>query len=174
MNPVQSLQHMLNYLARTLKELPRLAETGIFDEATLEAVMIFQRDFGLPVTGIVDQVTWDAITDAYYLNLIQFGAPPLLHVFPYGTRVIRESEQAAEVRIAQAMLTELLTVFSDFEQPLLDGINAGATTRNLKQIQSLAGMKESGVLDRATWAVLAALYRAFVTRQAMRTFPLSV
>ena len=174
MNPVQSLQHMLNHLARTLEGLPRLAETGVFDEATLEAVMIFQRDFGLPVTGIVDQLTWDAIAGAYYLNLIRFGEPPLLHVFPSGTGSVAEFESAAEVRVAQAMFTELLTVFSDFEQPLLDGINTGATTRNLKRIQSLANMPGSGILDRATWAVLTALYRAYITRHAMRTFPLSV
>ena len=174
MNPVQSLQHMLNHLARTLQGLPRLAETGEFDEATLEAVMIFQRDFSLPITGIVDQLTWDAITTAYYLNLIQYGEPPLLHVFPSGTGAIQEAGSAAEVRIAQAMLAELFLVFSDFDQPLLDGINAGTTTRNLRRIQSLSNLPVSGVLDRATWAVLTALYRAYITRQAMRTFPLSV
>lgn len=174
MNPVQSLQHMLNHLARTLNGLPRLAETGVFDEATLEAVMIFQRDFGLPVTGIVDQLTWDAITDAYYLNLFQFGEPPLLHVFPSGTAAIQEAESAAEIRIAQAVMTELLTFISNFEAPLLDGVNTGATTRNLKRIQSLSNMPDSGILDRATWAILAALYRTFVTRHAMRTFPLPV
>lgn len=174
MNPVQSLQHMLNHLARTTDGLLRLAETGIFDEATLEAVMIFQRDFGLPVTGIVDQLTWDAITDAYYLTLFHVGAPPLLHVFPGGTNTVSELERAAEVRIIQAMLTELASLFTNFEQPLPDGINSGATTRNLKRIQSLSGLPDSGILDRATWAILAALYRTYITRHAMRTFPLSV
>lgn len=174
MNPVQSLQHMLNHLARTTDGLLRLPETGIFDEATLEAVMIFQRDFGLPVTGIVDQLTWDTIKDAYYLNLFQFGEPPLLHVFPGGTNTVNEFERAAEARIAQAMLTELAFLFSNFEQPLSDGINSGATTRNLRLIQSLAGLPDNGTMDRATWAILAALYRTYITRRAMRTFPLSV
>lgn len=174
MNPVQSLQHMLNHLARTVEGLPRLAETGTFDEATLEAVMIFQRDFRLPVTGVVDQLTWDAIRGAYNRNLMQFGPPPLLQVFPHGTTVIREAQRAAEVRIVQAMLTELLRVFSDFESPLLDAVNGGATTRNLKTVQTLARLPVTGSLDRATWAVLAALYRTYITRQALRTFPLSV
>ena len=64
MNPIQSLQHMLNHMARTIPTLPRIAETGQFDEDTLEAVMIFQRDSRLPVTGVVDQLTWNAITAA--------------------------------------------------------------------------------------------------------------
>lgn len=172
MNPVQSLQHMLNYLARTMQNLLRLAETGIFDEATLEAVMIFQRDFGLPVTGIVDQATWDAITAAYYQNLIQFGEPPLLHVFPDGTNIVREDEQAAELLVVQAMLTLLSKVLTNFEAVEMDGANSGATIRNLRQIQALTAMPESGSLDRATWSMLAALYRAYVTRHALRTFPL--
>ena len=172
MNPVQSLQHMLNHLARTIQTLPRLAETGAFDEPTLEAVMIFQRDFGLPVTGIVDQLTWNAITAAYYQNLIQFGEPPLLHVFPSGVGSVSESERAAELLIVQAMLSELRKVFSNFEASALDGINSGPTLRNLQQLQRLSNLPDSGTLDRATWAILAALYSAFVTRRAMRTFPL--
>lgn len=172
MNPVQSLQHMLNNMARTIPGLPRLIETGTFDEPTLEAVMIFQRDFSLPVTGIVDQATWDAITAAYYQNLFQFGEPPLLQVFPNGTHSVQEAEQAAEMLIVQAMLTELSKLLSDIEAMELNGINAGATMRNLEMIQQLAGLEATGILDRSTWAILSSLYRAFVTRQALRTLPL--
>lgn len=172
MNPVQSLQHMLNHLARTIHTLPRLAETGTYDEPTLEAVMIFQRDFGLPVTGIVDQAVWDAITAVYYDNLLHFWTPPLLQVFPDGSNTVNEGERASELLIAQAMLSELIGVLSNFEAVPFDGINTGATLRNLKQIQRLASLDETGIFDRATWAVLAALYRIYITRQAMRTFPL--
>ena len=171
MNSVQSLQHMLNHLARTIETLPRLAETGNFDEATLEAVMIFQRDFNLPVTGIVDQTTWDAITALYYQHLFQFGPPSLLSVFPGGTNLVGEDERAAELFIAQALLSELYNVISNFEPVELNGINSNATLRNLKTIQILSGLPDSGILDRATWSVLAALYRTFVTRRAMRMFP---
>ena len=172
MNSVQSLQHMLNHLARTVPSLPRLAESGVFDEATLEAVMVFQRDFGLPVTGIVDQITWDIIKASYYQNLFQHGTPPLLHVFPVGSGGIRENEQAAEVVITQAMLSELSKIFSTFVPVEQNGINNGTTFKNLKQIQALALIENNGTLNRATWVVLAALYRAFVMRRALGTTPL--
>lgn len=172
MNPVQSLQHMLNHLARTVTSLPRLAETGVFDEATLEAVMIFQRDSGLPVTGIVDQTTWDAVTVAYYENIFLYGEPPLLRVFQRGTDAVRESESAPVVRIVQAMFTELMNVISNFEQVELNGINSSATHRNLRRVQALATLPDSGTLDRSTWAILSALYRTFVSRNALGTFPL--
>lgn len=166
MDPVRSLQHMLNQLARTIQALPRLAETGVFGEATLEAVMIFQRDFGLSVTGIVDQATWDRLVAIYGENLFQFGAPPALHVFPSGTTALPEGHQAPELLIVQAMMNELYLVISNFEKAELNGINGGATFRNLKRVQRLSAMPESGILNRATWAVLAALYRTLVTRHA--------
>ena len=37
--------------------------TGVFDEATHEAVLAFQRDASLEVTGTVDRATWHALRD---------------------------------------------------------------------------------------------------------------
>ena len=172
MNPVQSLQHMLNHLAGTYSAIPRLAETGAFDEPTLETVMIFQRDFGLPVTGVVDQTVWKTITEIYYDDLLHFWTPPLLHVLPNGRTVVKESEQASAVLVAQAILTELMKVLSNFDKVDFGGVNTGTTFRNLKRIQQLAAFEETGTLNRATWVILSALYRIYITRQAMRTFPL--
>ena len=172
MNPIRSLQHMLNSLARTITTLPRLAETGTFDEATLEAVMIFQRDYNLPVTGIVNQETWDAITAAYYLNLLQTGTPPPLHVLPTGTDFVQEAEYDTTIFIVQAMLATLSTLVSNFERVELNGINSGSTNRNLRILQELAELEITGTLDRQTWATLAHLYRAYVTRRPAITFPL--
>ena len=63
--PVSSLQYMLDQLSRTYHFLPQLAADGVYGERTLEAVMRFQKEAGLPVTGRVDQTTWNAIRDAW-------------------------------------------------------------------------------------------------------------
>ena len=44
--------------------------TGIYDEATAEAVRRFQEGFGLPATGAADRATYDAIYN-YYLTLTE-------------------------------------------------------------------------------------------------------
>ena len=55
--PVFHLQTMLRTISFWNSAIPQLIPTGIFDEPTLEAVMIFQREFHPPVTGMVDYGT---------------------------------------------------------------------------------------------------------------------
>lgn len=47
--------------------------TGVLDSATRDALCQFQRINGLPVTGILDRPTWDALADAYNKYLPQVG-----------------------------------------------------------------------------------------------------
>lgn len=173
MTSVQTLQLMLDYLARTVPGLIRVADTGYFDENTMEAVMLFQRDNGMPVTGVVDQETWDAIYNAYSTELFVRGAPPPLHVFPDRLRVVDPIETGAEVALAQAMLLMLKFAVDGIEDTDITGKNTDATTRNLRQIQYISGMEDAlGAFDRSTWALLSGLYRSAITRNGYDTFPL--
>ena len=62
---VLQLQRQLNRIAQTYSHLPKLAEDGIYGEATAAAVRAFQRQFNLPVTGITDFATWYRISAIY-------------------------------------------------------------------------------------------------------------
>ncbi len=77
---VGTLQNYLNFIAQTYTEIPSLPVTGYFGNRTREAVISFQRIFGLPVTGRVNAVTWNTITgiysDLYNGRLISDGQFP--------------------------------------------------------------------------------------------------
>ncbi len=62
---VLQLQRQLNRIARTYSNLPKIAEDGIYGEATAAAVRAFQRQFNLPVTGVTDFATWYRISAIY-------------------------------------------------------------------------------------------------------------
>lgn len=62
---VRQLQEQLNTIADVYTSLPRVEINGYYDEDTREAVMAFQRLFGLPVSGIVDYPTWYKIQAIY-------------------------------------------------------------------------------------------------------------
>lgn len=161
---VLDLQRMLNQLSRRYPQLPRLAETGIFDEGTLEAVMIFQRDFSLPVTGVVDELMWNTITTAYRKDLLHFGSPLELRVLPNGEFSAPFGTIGYPVLIAEAIFNSLSRDIQNFHRSSSGTSNAGNTHENLRILQALSGLSTDGVLNRATWDFLARLYHIFVTR----------
>ncbi len=58
---VQLVQQELSYISRFLYEIAPLPDTGYFGARTEDSVERFQELFGLPVTGMVDEATWDRI-----------------------------------------------------------------------------------------------------------------
>ena len=162
--PVRSIQYMLNELAIHDPKLVRLAVDGVFGERTLEAVMVFQRDFHPPVTGVVDLGTWDAIRDAYFRVELLYGAPPPLNVLPSGAFTSAQGDESEPMLIVQAMFVSLNKVMTNFQPCQVNGCNDGKTHTNIRTIQQLSGLPVTGVLDRSTWAYLVQLYQALVTR----------
>lgn len=162
--PIRSLQYMLNELAIHDPKLPRLAVDGIFGERTLEAVMMFQREYHPPVTGVVDLGTWDAIRAAYFQTELLYGAPPPLNVLPCGTYTAIEGQECPPVLIVQAMFVSLSKVMTNFSPCKMSSCNDGETPANIRIVQKLAGLPTTGVLDRSTWSYLVQLYQALVTR----------
>ena len=162
--PIRSLQYMLNQLAIHNDVLTRLAVDGIFGERTLEAVMVFQRENHLPVTGVVDLTTWNAIRDAYVHVELMYGFPPALNVLPCGTYTAIEGQECPPVLIVQAMFVSLSKVMTNFSPCKMSSCNDGETPANIRTVQQLAGLPVTGVLDRSTWSYLVQLYQALVTR----------
>lgn len=62
---VRDLQTYLALIGRTYTALPEIPVTGYFGTQTDDAVRAFQKAFGLPQTGSVGAVTWDAIANEY-------------------------------------------------------------------------------------------------------------
>lgn len=162
--PIRSLQYMLNQLAIHNDRLVRLVVDGVFGERTLEAVMVFQREHSMPVNGVVDLSTWDAIRTAYFQSELLYGFPPPLNVLPSGTYTACEGTECQAILIVQAMFGSLTKVMSNFAPCLFNGCNDGETHKNIQEVQRLAGLPITGTLDRSTWAYMVQLYQALVTR----------
>ena len=62
---VRLLQEYLSFIADYYPEIPAVTPTGYFGPRTEASVRAFQEALGLPVTGIVNAVTWGEITDLY-------------------------------------------------------------------------------------------------------------
>ena len=62
---VRQLQTFLSKIAEFNSSIPKVSVTGNFGQETQNAVLAFQRNYGLPARGVVGLSTWNAIAELY-------------------------------------------------------------------------------------------------------------
>ena len=161
--PVFHLQTMLRTISFYDSVIPRINPTGIFDEPTLEAVMILQREFHPPVTGIVNQSTWEAVVTLYRRALTALAVPFPSPGYPFGSQTIQIGDHSIQLLVIQAMFNALAPVLEGVEEGAVDGVHRGASVRNVRWLQSCEGCSPSGVIAQEDWNTLSRLYNLFVS-----------
>jgi peptidoglycan hydrolase-like protein with peptidoglycan-binding domain len=149
--PIRSLQTMLRVLAEDNKRLPTVVPDGIYGPTTMNAVTAFQRELGLPVTGIADQATWDLIVEAYEPALIRVGKAQPIEIILDPGQVFRRGDSSPYIYLLQSMLTQLSNDHPTIDYPGHSGIMDEETIRSLVAFQQLAGLEATGEFDKITW-----------------------
>lgn len=153
--PVRSLQTMLRVLAEQDDRHTTVIPDGIYGPSTVTAVSNFQRIHGLPVTGITDQDTWEAIVREYEPALILVTEAQPVEIILNPNEVIRRGDKSPYLRVAQALLWELSETYGSIGRPGQNGILDAATADSLSSFQALNGLPMTGELDKITWQQLA-------------------
>lgn len=162
--PIRSLQLMLRALAFLDEDIPAVIPDGIFGASTGAAVSAFQTKYGLPVTGIADAATHQAIVSAYDIAAPVHASPESpVTFFPAALR-ISPGQSHPHIFLAQAMMAALHPLLPDLAETGLTGRVDAPTEQNLRLLQSLHGSPISGALDRDTYNQLARLYRSSTKR----------
>lgn len=162
--PVKSLQAMLRQISYVYPVIPRLVPDGLFGEETLEAVMIFQREFRLPVTGTVDNATWDAVVLTYARTTQNLENPLLTNGFPDRLSTFSPGDHCVYLLMIQAMFNALSHTLEEVENVPVDGLHAGGSVRNTKWLQRKGNLKETGVMGKDEWNLLVRIYEVFLIR----------
>lgn len=149
--PVRSLQTMLRVLAEDDNTLPTVVPDGIYGPTTMNAVAAFQRRYGLPVTGIVNQATWELIVYYYEPALVRIGKAQPIEVVLDPGQEFRPGDSSPYIYLAQGMLTQLSHDHPTIEPTGLSGIMDTTTVLSTTAFQKLAGLPETGFLDKITW-----------------------
>ena len=159
-NAVANLQRYLRTLYYFDDALSPTPVDGVFDRATEEAVRRFQRGEGLPVTGRVDQDTWERLFARYEKEKAFRRAPARIAHFPRvpeGYRV-KIGEEQFLVRVIQHALQEIAVDFSFPSAVPQSGTYDEQTAAAVRVLQRAGGLPEDGEVDRATWEELARYY----------------
>ena len=168
--PVRSLQTMLRVISEDDPTLPVLIPDGIYGPSTMVAVTAFQRKSGIPVTGIVDEYTWDRIVDTYELALIRVGKAESIEILLEPGEVIHLGQRSPYVYLLQGILAQLSTSHSSIPFPSFSGVLDTETSNALKQFQILADLPVTGTLDRITWKHLSRYFTLNAVRNSIMQY----
>ncbi len=157
---IRNLQRYLRAIAYFDDRIPPVGIDGIYGPETERAVRAFQEIAGLPVSGTVDQETWEALYAYYLADQAKHGAPERISHFPRLPEdyTLEVGEQQFLVSIIQNALRELAI---DYDWPVevpLTGVYDEATAAAVRVLQQLSGLPATGGVDRATWNALARAY----------------
>lgn len=156
--PIRSLQTMLRVIAENDDRQPSVVPDGIYGPDTITAVSAFQRRTGLPITGVTDQTTWEAVVAAYEPALVEVGEAEPVNIILNPGQIIRRGEHHPNVYLVQAMLTVLSEVYKSITPPSMTGTVDIPTSDSLSSFQELNLLPVTGELDKHTWKHLALQY----------------
>lgn len=164
--PIRSLQTMLRVIAEDDARLPTLVPDGIYGPTTMQAVSAFQRQYGLPVTGVTDQSTWDLIVAVYEPALIRVGPAEPIEILMEPGEIFRLGDSNAYIYLLQSILTQLASDNPTISPPDHNGVLDDPTSQALAAFQLLAGLPPTGELDKITWKFLVKQFTLSANRQA--------
>ena len=156
--PVYSLQTMLRQIADSNSRVLPVVPDGRYGRNTYASVRSFQEAYGLPPTGTVDRVTWDAIVEAHNAVLPELVAPATRPLWISG-RSIEPGQCSIHLYLVQGLLTALSVLFPEITSPQMSGCLDSVTEAGLRWVQKAAGLPQTGILNTATWHALNGLYR---------------
>ena len=160
---VSHLQYMLAVIGAFVPQVPSIPVTGSFDEATRQAVLAYQQFIGLPQTGEVGAIEWDAIYELFYAIESTIFRDAAL--FPF-----EKTQQATSVRQLQEQLQRLSDAYPSIPAPSLTGRLDQATRKAILAWQIYDGLPRTGTPDPATLASIASAAGDLSFAQSTRAF----
>ncbi|MBQ7377442.1 MAG: peptidoglycan-binding protein [Clostridia bacterium] len=162
---VRTLQYFLSYIATFVATVPTIAVDGVYGNATQAAVSAFQQAYGLPVTGSVNERTWDRIYNVY-LGLV--SSIPVVFTegttIPFPGVILRRGSQGDAVRVLQQYINGIAAVFSEIPPLSVDGVFGAGTEASVIAFQEAFGLSGTpGVVGAVLWDAIASVYEDLYT-----------
>jgi len=160
---VIELQFILNSIAAYYSSIPELVQDGVFGAGTTNAVIQFQKTFGLTMDGVVGPGTWAKLYSVYN-SLKNVPTPPEAPP-PAGTRppypgtLLRVGDSGPNVKTMQTFLNTIRTVYTAIQPPLVaDGIFGINTKSAVTTFQQAFLLNPDGIIGPITWNKIVEMY----------------
>jgi len=164
---VRIVQQAINKLADAQPGMWRIGEDGIFGNGTRDAVMAFQRIFGLTVDGIVGPNTWRRLMEEAHMTTTPSTQTP-----PFPGTNIGVGSTGTNVRLIQQAINKIAPNYPGRLWTLSDdGIFGNMTRDAIFAFQSIFGLPITGVVNQATWDRLMQEASGISQEQQVPPFP---
>ncbi len=157
---VQMVQFFLNVLSVYYDSIPAVDIDGILGPETRNAIIEFQKTMKLPLTGTIDEETWNTMYNSV-LGILRALPPAAIQlpalIFP--NIIYSEGTERPGVFIIQEVLAYISTIVPEipFVQP--DGRYGPETASAVTAFQRIYGLEPTGIVDEETWNKLISVYR---------------
>lgn len=160
---VSNLQYFLSYLSRFYSSIFPATIDGNFENETRQSVISAQNTFGLIEDGVVGELTWNAIYNAYRGIIAEI---PLQYVegniLPFPGIVLRQGSDNDSVLLLQQYINVIAQIFDDVNSVELTGYFGAQTDRAVRSIQEITGLEANGIVGAITWDAITSLYSDIV------------
>lgn len=161
---VAELQQALRRLSFADARIPLLSIDDIYGPETAQAVRAFQEIYQLPVTGVADLASWNAIFQRAEMVAFTVQEHRAINPFSSPGDQLRPGDLGDAVYILQAMLHTLGQGFGNLHPPVISGMYDATTERAVRELQQAGGLPATGRTDKATWNLLADSYNSHKRR----------
>ncbi len=157
---VQMVQFFLNVLSVYYDSIPAVDIDGILGPETRNAIIEFQKTMKLPLTGTIDEETWNTMYNSV-LGILRALPPAAIQlpalVFP--NVIFSEGTERPGVFIIQEVLAYISTIVPEIPYVQPDGRYGPETTAAVTVFQRIYGLEPTGIVNEETWNKLISVYR---------------
>jgi peptidoglycan hydrolase-like protein with peptidoglycan-binding domain len=165
---VVSLQYILNFIAEFYANVPAVLRNSLFDIATRDSVLAFQKNFNLAQDGVVGPSTWAALYQVYRsVEASVPKMPPAPGLQPaYPGAPLRMGSRGENVVLLQTFLSAIAGYYPSIPKPAVDGVFGGVTQSAVIAFQRLFALAADGIVGPATWNKITEVYSSDSAGQA--------
>ncbi|NFT91733.1 spore cortex-lytic protein [Clostridium botulinum] len=157
----EKVREMQTYLSVVSKSynIPSINADGIFGDMTRNAVLSFQRLFGLAQDGVVGLNTWNKIYEIYK-GSEKSNVEEQIYSADYPGYVLKENLYGDDVRWVQTYLNAISEFYKEIPKIKVDGIFKKKTKNAVINFQNTFGLNADGKIGVNDWKKLISVYNS--------------
>ncbi len=161
---VWELQFILSAIAPYYDSVPSVIQDGVFGPGVKNAVIQFQKTFGLTPDGVVGPVTWNKLYAVYrgiYENVLVPPAetPDTGYSTEYPGTPLGVGSTGIAVRLMQMYLNTVRIVYTDIPYLTVDGVFDNDMREAVVAFQNAFLLVPDGIIGHATWDYIVKQYQ---------------